>query len=159
MALEPNVAVDFINGVSDAFRAGDPAIDVKSAETDNVAALMRQFQCVADNDWAGFADLLDEDAGLEIVGPPSVPFRGRWKGRRETAATVQRNFGLLEGQKPELISIIAQGDMVVVHARETGRVKATGAEYAFEFVQFHTFRAGRSVACRQLVVEIVPDAG
>ena len=153
MALDSATAIThFLDSVDRAFRHGDPEIDAKRSEQENVRLLKEQYRAIGQGDMEAFASLLAEDVEFEVLGPPEVPFLGRWQGRQPVAEAVWRNFGMLEAQRPEVGSVVAQGDTVAVVLRERGRVRATGKDYAFECVQLHTFRDGKSVRVRELVV-------
>jgi ketosteroid isomerase-like protein len=56
---------------------------------------------------------------------------------------------LIEDQKPEILSLVAQGDQVAVVARERGQVKATGAHYDIRWLQLFTFHGGKIVRVLQ----------
>jgi ketosteroid isomerase-like protein len=146
-----------IDHVRVAFEQGDPDHGTKAAERANIQAIQRAFRAIAANDLQAFAGMLAEGAVLEILGPPQVPFLGRWEGRDEVAGAVWRNFALLEEQRPEVRSVVAQGDTVVVHGRESGRVRETRQAYDFEWVQFYTYRDGYVSVVREIVAE--PLAG
>jgi ketosteroid isomerase-like protein len=134
-----------------AFEQGDSDHHRKALERANVQSLQEAFRAIASNDLQAFAGSLSDEVLLEILGPPEVPFLGRWKGRDEVAAAVWRNFAQLEGQKPAIRSVVAQGDTVVVHGRESGRVREGGREYEFEWVQFYTYRDGLVAVVREFV--------
>jgi ketosteroid isomerase-like protein len=62
----------------------------------------------------------------------------------------RNNFQLLEDQKPEIQTVVAQGDTVVVMAREKGRFAATGKEYESYWVQLFTFKGGKVIRIKEL---------
>jgi ketosteroid isomerase-like protein len=142
-----------IDHVGVAFELGDPEHGTKATESANVQSIQQAFRAIASNDLQAFAGMLAEGAVLEILGPPHVPFLGRWEGRDEVAGAVWRNFALLEDQRPEVRSVVAQGDTVVVHGRESGRVRASGLAYDFEWVQFYTYRDGYVSVVREFIAE------
>jgi hypothetical protein len=80
---------------------------------------------------------------MEIIGPREIPFTGRWSGRDAVAEAVRSNFSRIDEQSPEILSVVAQGDMVVITGRETGRVVATGKKYDIHWVQHFTVRNGK----------------
>jgi ketosteroid isomerase-like protein len=135
----------FIDGVWPAFEAGDRDVGRKHTEGANVRRVQDQYRAIAQGNPQAFLDTLAEDAEMEILGPPAVPFVGRWKGRQQIAEAVARNFACLEDQKPEVRSVVGQGDTVVVSIRERGRFRPTGREYDIWAVQFYTFRDGKMV--------------
>jgi len=68
---------------------------------------------------------------------------GTWRGRAEVVAASRRNFGLLGNQKPEIESMICQGDRVAVLVRESGVLKSNGQAYSVRGVQWFTFADGK----------------
>lgn len=63
-------------------------------------------------------DLLAEDVTFEVVGPASTPMAGRAEGRERVIEAARVNFAQIEDQRPETLSVVAQGDTVVVLGRE-----------------------------------------
>jgi ketosteroid isomerase-like protein len=152
-----------IDHVRIAFEQGDPGHGLKAAERANVQSIQAAFRAIVANDMPSFAGMLADDAVMEILGPPDVPFLGRWVGRDEVAGAVWQNFALLEEQRPEIRSVVAQGDTVVVHGRECGRVRESGQAYDYEWVQFYTYRDGLVTVVREFITEPLsgsePEAG
>ena len=140
----------FVDDLRAAFEAGDELVAHKAVEEACVALVQDQYRALARGDFAAFLDTLADDIELENVGPPALPFVGRWQGRDQVAEAVQRNFSLIEDQRPEVLSLVAQGDTVVVVARERGRVRSTGQEYDMHWVQMLTYRERRLVKFRQV---------
>jgi ketosteroid isomerase-like protein len=133
----------FVDGLRPAFEAGDPAAAAKAAEAECVRLVEDLYRAIAGGDFAAFLDTLADDVEFENVGPAAVPFVGRWRGREEVAEAIARNFGYVEDQRPEVLSLVAQGDCVVVVARERGRYRPTGRDYDAHWVQHFTWRDGR----------------
>jgi ketosteroid isomerase-like protein len=144
------VVVQFIDALHPAFHDGDPDAAGKAAEAENVRRLQEQYRALARGDYAGVLAHLADDIELEIVGRPEVPFTGRWQGLDQVRDALQRNFALVEDQRPEVQTLTAQGDTVVVVARERGRLRATGREYDLHWVQLFTFRDGKVVRIREI---------
>lgn len=141
----------FIERMHDAFLEGDPQALTKQMEADNVRRMQTIYRAIARGDYAeALADAVD-DIDLEIVAPPGHPFAGRWRGKAEVQEAIRRNFALVEDQRPEIQTLAAQGDTVVVVARERGRLRTTGQEYDLHFVQVFTFRDGKLTRMRELV--------
>ncbi|WP_406694994.1 nuclear transport factor 2 family protein [Singulisphaera sp. Ch08] len=145
------VAADFIEQLPLAFRKGDSKVTIKEVEADNLRLLQANYQAIALGDFETFEEMLAEDVDFEILGPLTVPFLGSWQGRKQVAEAVRNHFAMLEEQCPELESVVAQGDTVVVSGRERGRYKETGHDYDVQWVQFHTFFEGKLIHMRQLV--------
>jgi uncharacterized protein len=144
---------NFFVGYERAFRDGDPAVDSKELEARAVAHIRGQIEAIMRGDFAAFAASLAEDAEMEIHGPAHLPIRGRWRGRQNVAEAVRQNFGHVADQKPEIQSLCAQGDTVVLVGRERGRFTASGDEYNVTWIQVHTVRDGKTVCFRQYVSE------
>jgi ketosteroid isomerase-like protein len=138
-----------INRLRHAFEEGDPEAPAKQTEAANVEQVQDQYRALARGDFPAFVEKLADDVELEIVGPPEVPFVGRWRGRATVAEAVRTNFALLEDQRPEIQSVVAQGDTVVLVAREQGRYRPTGRAYDLHWVQLFTFRDGKVSRVRE----------
>jgi ketosteroid isomerase-like protein len=147
------VVLQFIERLENAFHEGDPHATHKTAEKDNVKFLQEQYRALVRGDVAAFAAALAGDVELDVFGGPDLPFAGRWKGRDEVLKAIARNFSLLEDQQPEVESVVAQGDTVVVFARERGRFKSTGREYDIRWAQWFVFRDGLLFRMRELAEE------
>jgi len=141
----------YIHRLGEAFAEDDPAVAAKAEEEANVRRLQAQIQALAQGDVAAFRDSVTDDIEFEVVGPPDVPFLGRWRGRDEVARAVAHNFSLLEQQQSEVQSVVAQGAVVVLVGREKGRYRADQREYDLSYVQVHTFRNGRTARIREYV--------
>src|SRR5262249_51773936 len=102
-------------------------------------------------DMAGALAGMTLDVELEILGPSSVPFLGRWQGRAQVGAAIRDNFAQLEAQHPHVQLVIAQGDTVVVVGQEQGRYKATGKDYDLPWVQLITFQGDNISRIREFV--------
>lgn len=111
------------------------------AETDNQHVLHSAYEAIVRGDFDAFGSFLTEDAELNIAGSGSMD--GVWRGRMHVVEAARRNFSQLADQKPEIESIVAQGDTVAVLFRETGAFRTNGRNYRFRVVQWFTFRAGK----------------
>jgi ketosteroid isomerase-like protein len=149
MAMEP--LGRFIDGIDHAFREGDAQVDGKHAEALNVRLLREQYLAMARGDFDAAMGLFHDDVDFEITGPPAVPFLGRWRGRSEVGEAMRRNFAMVEDQEPEIRSLIAQGDIVVVVAHERGRLRASGSPYSLHWVHVCTFHGGKVVRFHEII--------
>jgi ketosteroid isomerase-like protein len=141
--MNPQAMSAFIQALRPASQAEDPLVAGKTAEDRRVSQVVAMYEAMARGDGNAVRDLLTDDAELEIDGPPEAPTTGHWKGRDQVLAGAARNYGQLEDQRPELLSVVAQGDLVAVIARERGRVRATGREYEMAWVHLYTFRGNQ----------------
>lgn len=147
--MEPVTVAQFVSRIPTAFEEGDPEVSAKRLEAENVRLLHQLYSAVTRGDFDAACDYMAEDVVLEILGPPAMPLTGRWQGRAQVREALPRNFGLLENQQPELQTVVAQGDTVIVLARERGCYRATGREYDIHLVQQFQFLAGRIVLIRE----------
>src|SRR4051812_38787438 len=105
------------------FHVGDECVADKAAESTNVGLVQHMVRALACGDYATFENHLHPEAEFIIVGPPQVPFLGRWKGRQAVAQAVQSNFAQVEQEMVEIENVTAQGDTVVMFGRERGRYR------------------------------------
>lgn len=147
----PESLASFIDRIDHAFREGDAEVHGKRAEEENVRLLQEQYRALARGDFDAAIGLYDDDVELEITGPPAIPFLGRWRGRDDVADAVRQNFGMVEDQQPEIHSVVAQGDSIIVIARERGRFRPAGRPYELHWVQLFVFRDGKVIRIREIV--------
>lgn len=146
----------FLDSIDPAFRAGGAHVDDDEAHRRNVALLHGVFEAVGRGDFDAYGRGCTEDVVLEIAGSATVPFLGTWKGRADVVDATRRNFGMLESQQPEMRSLAAQGDHVVVVMRETGRYIATGDPYAYHSAIVFTFEDGLVRRIREFIADEPP---
>lgn len=146
--MNPEAVRKFISHLPHALNENDALAAAKQPEQENVERLRRLYGSLLDAD-AGIATLFADDVELEITGPAGAAMVGKWKGRDQVLAAAAQNFALIEDQKPEILSLVAQGDQVAVVARERGQVKATGAHYDIRWLQLFTFHGGKIVRVLQ----------
>ncbi|MFL5340117.1 MAG: nuclear transport factor 2 family protein [Gemmataceae bacterium] len=151
--LHPVSESNFIERLHLAFAEGDAAVAHKVEEAGNVRQLQESYRALARGDFGPTFAMLHDDVEMQFFGPPGAPIAGKWSGRPMVAEAIQRNFGQLEEQRAEVLSLVAQGDTVVVVGHETGRVRATGQPYDWHWVQQFTFRDGRVVRFRGLCAD------
>jgi ketosteroid isomerase-like protein len=140
----------FIDQLTTAFREGDPGAAAKRTEVENVRLVREVYRAIGRQDFQAALDSLADDIELEILGPPELPFAGCWRGRAEVATALAKNFANLEDQRPEVQHLVAQGDTVVIFARERGRFIATGSPYDLHWVQLFQLRDGKIVRFREI---------
>ena len=148
--MSPDAVSAFTERLYLAFLEGDAEVPNKRAEEVNVRRLQDQYRSLAKGDYKEVVGQMTDDVDMEIVGPPAMPFVGHWQGREQVEEALRRNFAQVEDQRPEILSVTAQGDTVVVIARERGRFKPTGRPYDLHWVQVFTFRGGRVCQFKQI---------
>lgn len=128
----------------------------KSAATEDIknphTVLHAAFDAVLQGNFSAFGELIADDVELTICG--FSPLDGTWRGRDEVVAATKKNFALLGSQKPEIESMIAQGEQVAVLVRESGVLKSTGQAYSVRGVQWFTFASGKIKKIDEIIVSI-----
>ena len=122
-------------------------------EQANEALVRRLYDDLLRGDVASMLEALDENVDWEVVGPPSIPFVGHWRGRdqvgeffRKVAACSVRDA---EHHRPEVRDCVAQGDKVIAVGHDRLRSMPHGREYDGWWVHVFTLRDGKIVAMRE----------
>jgi ketosteroid isomerase-like protein len=144
----------FIDRLHEAFLDGDEAAAAKAAEARNVVRLQEQYRAIARGDFPLALAQMADGVEMELRGPEDVPVNGCWRGLEEVATAMRRNFAALQEQQAEILSLVAQGDTVVLLAQERGKVRATGASYHLRWVQVFTFRDDKLVGIRGVAAKL-----
>jgi len=139
----------FLEALEQAFFDYDPAAADKGAEADNVRRIRRAYAGILGGNIQDFVDLLHDDIVGQIHGPASGPICGKWEGKQNFLEAIGRNFSLFDEQNPRIEGVVAQGDLVVVLARETGRFLPTGKTYDLHWVQYFHFKDGKIAHFRE----------
>ena len=141
----------FIDSIPTAFREGDANAMAKQEESDNVLLVEKVYRTIAGGDFASLRDYLADEVTLEIIGPTDAPFTGLYQGCNQVIEATRQNFSLLEGQRPEILSVVAQGNTVIVVGRESGRFQPTGREYEVHWMHQYTFSNRKVARIRELL--------
>lgn len=140
----------FIDRLQDAFREGDNNAAGKALEAANVRVIEEVFRAVARKDFDALGGLLAEDVTFEIVGSGG-PMAARAEGRERVVEAARGNFAQIEEQRPEVLSVVAQGDTVVVVGRERGRFRATGREYEAHWMHQYRLEGGKVASITEML--------
>jgi ketosteroid isomerase-like protein len=127
-------------------REKETVIGAHSAE--HLATVEAQLAAIASGDYASALANVRDDIELDIFAPPEFAWLRRARGRQEFQKALEHNFGALSDQRPEITTVVAQDDVVIMIGREQGRIRETGQEYDVEFVHRFTFRDGRLASIR-----------
>ena len=149
--MDPESVGNLIDGLEHAFLADDDDALSKQREGENVRRLQEQYRAILRGDFPSFVNHLADDVEMEIIGPGEFPFVGHWRGRAPVVEALMRNFSMFEDQRPQLQLVVAQGDHVVITAREQGRYRPAQQEYQLHWVQFFTYRNGKLQRIRQII--------
>lgn len=145
----PLVAVADVLGAC--FEAGDPAHAARTKERANLDQLNDLVLAIATKHFAGLAERFTPDVTFELHAPPGIPWRRQAQGAEAVASAIEANFRSVCDQRPNPLSLVAQGDTILLMSRETGRWTGTGEPYEMVFAQQYTFRGKRLAAFRSVV--------
>jgi ketosteroid isomerase-like protein len=120
--------------------------------SDPQAVLHASFDAIIQGNFDAFGQSVTEDVELNIRGFGALD--GSWRGRDQVVAATRKNFGLLGEQKPEIESIISEGNRIAVLLRERGVFKANGQAYSVRGVQWFTFADGKISKIDEIVAAI-----
>jgi len=137
------VIKQFIDSLPVAFTTGDTRATDKADETGNVQKLQSFYRALTRGDFPEAVAAMADDIEMEIHVAPDFDFVCQARGREEILAAMRANFAKVEDQEPEIVSLVAQGDTVVIIAREKGKHRPTGTSYDVHWVQHYQFRDGK----------------
>jgi ketosteroid isomerase-like protein len=135
--------------VADAGRtpSGQEAVDA------NMAVLQKVYEIVVRSDFDALAELFAESIELDVRGFGPL-MDGHWQGRGPVIQAMRVNFGMLDGQKPQMEGMISQGDSIAVLIRESGVFKGHGGEYRLRAVQWFRFTDGKIARIDEIVASV-----
>ena len=149
--MEPRDFDGFAQRVHGAFRHADPLVAHHALEETRVRAVQRMLTALGRGDLDAFLAETHADVALDIHAPSEFPWTLTARGREELRALVEHNFNTVVEQAPEVLNVVAQGDLLVLVARERGRLRGSGAGYDVHFMYEFTFRDDRISHIRELV--------
>ena len=129
--------------LSDVIKDAGDRVPVAKAPRANAESLRAQIVALEKGDYGPALAAARDDVELDIFAPPQFPWIRRARGLEEYRQAVQQNFSAVEDQRPEITSVTADGDDIVVIGREQGRIRATSAGYDVRFVQRFKFIEGK----------------
>ncbi len=124
-------------------------------EDENIRRLESMYDAFKRGDMAAVVGMFGDEMDLDVVGPATVPFAGRFQGR----AAIEEFFAIVaehldrhpEDPTPVVHEMIAQGDKVVALGVDRVRSKATGAHYDGWWVHVIEFRDGKIIRLREFM--------
>jgi ketosteroid isomerase-like protein len=108
-----------------------------AARDNRLSVLHAAFDAIIQGNFEAFGERVTEDVELNIAGFGALD--GSWRGRDEVIAATRRNFAQVGEQKPEIESMISEGDRIAVLLREKGIFQSNGKPYSVRGVQWFTF--------------------
>jgi ketosteroid isomerase-like protein len=143
---------DYLASLRAGFLGGDVAAVAKVEESANMQALDELITAIGSEDLETIGRLLADDVRLEIHSHGALPFIDTAEGKPAFLRALQHNFGQLINQRPQIESVVAQGDTVVVIGREQGELAESGAGYDVYGVHRYVFREGQLVLVQEFLV-------
>lgn len=138
-----------------AFEAGDAAAGARPRERGNVERIGQLVHAISRGRFDELREQLSPDVTYEMAAPEVIPWRRHARGADEVAATIADNFASVHDQRTEPLSLVSQGDTVMVMARETGLLADSSEPYEVLLAQQFTFdEDGRLAAFRSVVGEV-----
>ena len=118
-------------------------------EQENAVTIQQAYNNFQTGNIQALLDQMSDNITWELPEIEGVPLAGKRTGRdgvKDFFATLARDQDVLEF---EPIESLAQGDKVVSLGHYKWRVKATGREYASNFVHVFTVREGKITGFRE----------
>lgn len=140
----------FLDSFQAAFHEGDENVAGKLKEAENVRRVEGVFRSIASKDFDALSDILADDVTLEIIGSSDTPMAGITRGWQKVIEAARNNFAQVDEQRPEIHSIVAQGDTVVVIGRDQGVFRPTGRRYNLHCMYQYTFKNNKVISIREL---------
>jgi uncharacterized protein len=137
--------------IQEAFEQGDIQVSSKATEQSNVKTLQELYVAILSNNLSACVNFFAPDVILEMYFPDEFPFILNAKGVDEICAAIEKNYSALTEQQPELLSLVAQGDCVILLGHEKGIIQDSEMPYDVHFMQQYIFREGRVKYCKQIV--------
>jgi ketosteroid isomerase-like protein len=137
------------------YMAGDPAAEGKAQERSNVERLARMVEAISEGRFDELREQLAPDVAYEMAAPKRFPWRRTASGADEVAAAIAENFASVCEQRTQPLSLVSQGDTVMVMAREAGRLVDSGRQYDILLAQQFTFAGdGRLAGFRAVANDV-----
>jgi hypothetical protein len=153
--MRPRDFRDLSEKIGDAANDAANPLERRSA---HIRAIQGQIDALSRGDIAGVLQLAHPDVELEIFAPLQFRWLTRARGTEEVRRAITHNFDSVEGQRLEVLTIVSEGDVVVLIGRERGVIRATAEHYDVQFVQRFTFRDGRLAAIQIIAANTTQGA-
>jgi ketosteroid isomerase-like protein len=125
----------------------------QDAVSANMGVLQKVYAIVVRGEFDALTEFFTEDIEADIRGF-GPPMDGHWRGPRQVIEGMRVNFGMLDGQKPEIEGMISQGDSIAVLIRESGVFKDSVREYRLRGVQWFRFAGGKIARIDEVVASV-----
>lgn len=134
-----------------AFRQGDPGWESKTQEQANLALFSRILGLIAMGEYGEVEQYLGPEVSFLLVAPARFPWVRQAAGPREFVSALTHNFQAVQQQRAEILSLVGQGDTIMLMGHENGQQTDTGEPYEVLTAQQLTFEEGRLMRFRSVV--------
>lgn len=138
-----------------AFVASHPDAAERVMEHRNLEVMGEIIHAIAAGSYREIAAHLAPDVTMEIAAPLAIPWVRNATGIDEVIAAVTHNFRTVRDQRPTPLALVAQGDTVMIMARENGVWASSGEPYEGMVAQQWAFR-DHKLACIRSVAAFAP---
>lgn len=135
------------------FTALQSALAIAGEGSSNrTAVLTAVLGAIGRNDFGALAQHFTADAQLHIHG--SSFFDGSWTGREAVLGAIVANFDKIAEQRPELESMVQQGDSIVALVCERGVLKQETKQYTLRGIMWWTFDGDQITRLEEFVAPV-----
>jgi len=134
-----------------AFQAEDPRHQEKAREQENLRLLGEMVILINTDRFDELGRYLAPDVTYELVAPASFPWARSAAGPEQVIQALAENFASVTGQRVEPVSLVAQGDQIMLMVRESGRWARRDDGYEVLTAQQYAFRDGLLASFRSVV--------
>ena len=127
-------------------------------EVAHIRSVQAQIDAISRGDVAGVLKQAHRDVELQIFAPLEFPWISRAYGVQQVREAIAHNFDTVDQQRPEILNVLAEGDVVVLIGRERGVIRATAEKYDVQFVERFTFREGRLATIQIIAANTTPPS-
>ena len=128
-------------------------------EVAHIRSVQAQIDALSRGDVGGVLRQAHRDVELQIFAPLELPWISRAYGVQQVRDAIAHNFDTIDQQRPEILNVLAEGDVVVLIGRERGIIRATAEKYDLQFVERFTFRDGRLAAIQIIAANTAQPSG
>jgi ketosteroid isomerase-like protein len=118
-------------------------------EQQNVELVRQGYEAFGRGDIDGLLSLFDDNIEWVAPGPSDLPTAGTRRGLQQVAEFFRAVDEVLEIQRFEPKTFVAQGDRVVVLGEDTARVKATGKVLSEAWAHAFVIKNGKVVSFQE----------
>ncbi|MDX2167810.1 MAG: nuclear transport factor 2 family protein [Deltaproteobacteria bacterium] len=114
---------------AECFAQHDAAAAAKSVESRHVATLGAIFTALAHGDFDTAFTYLTPDTSYMLTAAGPICFQMAGEGRSAVQDGMRTNFGAVAYDEIAVDTLVAQGDVIVIIARQRGRWRASGVAF------------------------------